>query len=166
MSDFVVLGKQLGELVASKNKAYGDSAEKSGGIIKILYPDGIKPEQYDAFLLIVRLLDKISRISQGLADNEDPFQDIAGYGLLGWALGKKVKPIQPGLTHSGVEPFDQRSGCTSHTCLVRCTSCFHPCSSHHFKPSRKKADDPVFSCTDCVDSDYAGATNCTGFASP
>ena len=82
------LGTEIGELVESKQKQYGDSAGKSGGILKILYPHGVEPHQYDDALLVVRILDKLSRIAQRQAGGKDlggesPFRDIAGYGLLG-----------------------------------------------------------------------------------
>lgn len=82
------LGTQIGELVESKQKQYGDSAGKSGAIMNILYPDGIKPYQMDDALLTVRILDKLSRIAQRGEDGKDlggesPFFDISGYGLLG-----------------------------------------------------------------------------------
>jgi len=83
------LGTEIGALVEEKNRQYGASADKSGGIMRILYPDGIAVHQMDDALLTVRILDKLSRIAQRGPDgkdlgNESPFKDIAGYGLLGW----------------------------------------------------------------------------------
>lgn len=88
--DYVERGKAIGELVESKQKQYGDSAGKSGAIMRILYPQGIATHQMDDALLTVRVLDKLSRIAQRGPDGKDlggesPFSDIAGYGLLGWA---------------------------------------------------------------------------------
>ena len=77
-------GAELGKLVDEKQAAYGDSFGKSGEIIKILYPDGIKPEQYQDALAIVRIIDKLFRIANDKGyGGENPFLDIAGYGLLG-----------------------------------------------------------------------------------
>jgi hypothetical protein len=78
------LGLEIGTLVESKNAAYGDSFAKSGDVLRILYPDGITPEQYDDALAVVRIIDKLFRIaSDKNAFNESPFKDIAGYGILG-----------------------------------------------------------------------------------
>ena len=76
-------GKEIGELVERKNKAYGDSFAKSGDILRILYPNGIKPDQYDDVLAITRIIDKLFRIvtdRDGL--DESPWEDIAGYSIL------------------------------------------------------------------------------------
>ena len=89
MKTFDAMGLELGALVTDKNRCYGDSAAKAGDILKVLYPDGISPNQYEDSMLIVRVLDKLSRIAQRGADGKDlggesPWKDIAGYGLLGW----------------------------------------------------------------------------------
>lgn len=78
------LGEEVGQLVDDKNKAYGDSFEKSSDFLKLLYPDGIKPDQYGDVLALVRIFDKQKRIATDKgALGESPYQDIAGYGLLG-----------------------------------------------------------------------------------
>lgn len=85
--DYESLACEVGKLVNKKQKAYGDSFGKSGEIIKILFPDGVKPEQYPALLCIVRIIDKLFRVASAKdAFGENPYQDIAGYGLLGMAL--------------------------------------------------------------------------------
>ena len=76
-------GKEIGELVERKNKAYGDSFAKSGEILRILYPDGIEPDQYDDVLAIARIIDKLFRIATDRdALGERPYEDIAGYSIL------------------------------------------------------------------------------------
>ena len=76
--------KKLRKLVSEKNAAYGDSIESSEKIFKLYYPKGIKPSQYADILLIVRILDKLSRIATAKdAFNEEPFSDIVGYGIRG-----------------------------------------------------------------------------------
>ena len=78
------LGREIGKLVDEKQKAYGDSFGKSGAILRILYPDGVKPDQYDDMLAVVRIVDKLFRVATMKdAFDENPFKDIAGYGLLG-----------------------------------------------------------------------------------
>ena len=80
---YEALGKAIGALVDVKNSQYGDAFHQTGRILAILYPEGVAPEQYDDMLAVVRILDKLFRIANGKQGNEDPWQDIAGYGLLG-----------------------------------------------------------------------------------
>lgn len=93
--DYRALGAQIGELVSRKQKEYGDSAGRVSKIMLILYPDGIAPDQYGDALLVVRIIDKLSRIAQRHGGGKDlggesPYTDLAGYGLLGW--GKDEEP--------------------------------------------------------------------------
>ena len=77
------VGAKIGALVDEKNAAYGDSFHQSGGILRILYPHGVWPEQYDDFLAQIRVIDKMFRIAtRKKAFGEDPWQDIAGYAVL------------------------------------------------------------------------------------
>ncbi len=77
------LGKTIGALVDEKKKAYGDSFGRAGPIMKILYPSGISVDKFDDALVVVRIIDKLSRIATDRdAFGEDPFCDIIGYGLL------------------------------------------------------------------------------------
>lgn len=90
------LGSKLGELVESKQIQYGNSVGKSGQILALLYPDGVSPHQYDDMLLAVRVLDKLSRISQRGPNGQDlggesPWKDIAGYALLGWVKDRSKR---------------------------------------------------------------------------
>ncbi len=82
--NYVELGKTVGDLVQKKQVAYGDSFGKSSQILEILYPDGIKREQYRDMLTLIRIIDKLFRIATRKdAFGENPYMDIAGYGLLG-----------------------------------------------------------------------------------
>lgn len=84
MRKYSELGKEIGKLVEEKQKAYGDSFNKSELILKVLFPDGVKPEQYRDLLTITRIIDKLFRIASDKgAFGESPYRDIAGYGLLG-----------------------------------------------------------------------------------
>jgi hypothetical protein len=86
--DFPEIGRAIGELVAVKNAAYGDSFSKSPEFISLLYPDGIQPYQYPDMLTIIRVYDKMMRIATNRdALGEDPWSDIAGYAIL--ALSEK-----------------------------------------------------------------------------
>ena len=86
---FEKIATEIGKLVEEKNLAYGSSFLKSEKILKILYPDGIRPDQYKDMLAITRIIDKLFRIAtQKDAFGENPFKDIAGYGILGVANGE------------------------------------------------------------------------------
>ncbi len=90
--DFSVSVDEIAALVKRKNAAYGDSFGTSGAALKILYPDGIKPEQYGNALLLARMWDKMKRLAtDNDPDGESPFVDIAGYAILGVNLEKKGK---------------------------------------------------------------------------
>jgi len=81
--DYVETAARIGKLVQEKNIKYGDSFSKSGKIIEILYPDGVKPEGYQDLLTITRVIDKLFRIATSKdAFGESPWQDIAGYAIL------------------------------------------------------------------------------------
>jgi len=82
------IGTEIGRLVDEKNRAYGDAFNKAGDFLKIIYPNGVKPEQYDDMLAIVRVFDKLMRIAhQKEAFGENPWRDIAGYGILKSEIG-------------------------------------------------------------------------------
>ena len=87
---FTEIGSDIGGLVEKKNAAYGDSFAKSGEFLRLLYPTGIKPEQYGDALAVVRVFDKLMRIATAKdAFGESPWRDIAGYGILGAAATQK-----------------------------------------------------------------------------
>ena len=74
---------ELGKLVDKKNAAYGSSFDKSGDVLRILYPEGVEADQFEDMLAIARVLDKLFRIATDRdALGESPWKDIAGYGLL------------------------------------------------------------------------------------
>lgn len=84
MKDYIKAATDLGKLVEQKQEAYGDSFSKSEEIIKILYPNGVKVENYRDLLTITRIIDKLFRIAtRKNAFGESPYRDIAGYALLG-----------------------------------------------------------------------------------
>lgn len=92
MKDYVGIAKDIGLLVEQKQEAYGDSFSKSEEIIKVLYPNGVKPENYRDLLTITRIIDKLFRIATRKdAFGESPYRDIAGYALLGIASDLEEK---------------------------------------------------------------------------
>ncbi len=80
---FEALGRKVGKLVAEKNEAYGDSFSRSGEVLAILYPDGIRVDQMRDALGVVRVVDKLFRIATRKdAFGESPWFDVAGYGVV------------------------------------------------------------------------------------
>ncbi len=80
---FEEIGTLLGKIVEEKNKAYGNSFEYSCEILKVLFPNGVKVEQYGDFLAITRVIDKLFRIATDKdAFGENPWMDIGGYSIL------------------------------------------------------------------------------------
>lgn len=91
MSKFENLAKEIGKLVDDKNKNYGNAFVESEKVLKVLYPNGIKSEQYLDLLAITRILDKIFRMANNPdAYGENPTRDLVGYGLL-WTLARESK---------------------------------------------------------------------------
>jgi hypothetical protein len=83
MNNFEQIGSEIGKLVAEKNIAYGDSFSQSCKILEVLYPNGVKPEQYRDLLTITRVIDKLFRIATRKDYlGESPWMDIAGYAVL------------------------------------------------------------------------------------
>lgn len=83
MIDYVNIGEAVGQLVTEKQHAYGDSFGKAGDVLRILYPNGISPEQLEDALVVVRVIDKLFRIAtQKDAFGESPWKDVCGYAIL------------------------------------------------------------------------------------
>lgn len=92
MSKYERIGQEIGQLVFEKQIAYGDSFGNAGAMLKILYPLGIRVDQYNDALAVVRIIDKLFRIANEKdAFGENPYKDIAGYGILGTANKGKVE---------------------------------------------------------------------------
>jgi hypothetical protein len=78
------IGSEIGKLVQEKNEAYGDSFAQSDKILKVLFPNGVKPEQYRDLLAITRVIDKLFRLCYNKDyNNESPWRDVCGYAILG-----------------------------------------------------------------------------------
>lgn len=78
---------QIARLVAHKQEQYGNAINSTGEFLKSLYPNGIKPEQYDDLGVLIRMYDKMKRISNGNQGEENAWDDLMGYALL-----KAAKP--------------------------------------------------------------------------
>jgi pyruvate/2-oxoglutarate dehydrogenase complex dihydrolipoamide acyltransferase (E2) component len=97
------IGQEIGQLVDQKNAAYGSSFAKAGEFLRLLYPNGLRPEQMTDALLLVRIFDKQMRIATDAdALGESPYQDISGYGLLGARMHHERKSGRCGSV-SGVD---------------------------------------------------------------
>lgn len=87
LTEYSEIGRKVGEVVEEKQKLYGDSYGKSGNVLKILYPEGVLPQQYEDLLFVTRMLDKLFRFTSGtptsrLEQDESPVGDMVGYCLL------------------------------------------------------------------------------------
>lgn len=87
--EYEKLGRELGALVDVKNAQYGDSVNKTGRILEILYPNGVPVSEYRNMMLVTRILDKLNRVANGDQGDESAFSDIAGYGLMGMKKEEK-----------------------------------------------------------------------------
>lgn len=86
---FERVGRDIGRLVAEKNRAYGDSFAKGATFLRLLYPHGVRPEQYGDLLALIRVFDKQMRIATAKdAFGENPWQDLCGYSLLSIVYGE------------------------------------------------------------------------------
>lgn len=80
---YATIANDVAVLVAEKQTAYGDSFSRSGDVLRELYPDGVKPEQYTDLLTITRVLDKLFRVANKKdAFGESPWKDVLGYAML------------------------------------------------------------------------------------
>jgi hypothetical protein len=80
--DYIAIATEVGKLVTNKQGWYGNSFGHSPEILRILYPNGVSVDQYENFLYVVRMMDKIFRVANGDNGNESAFFDICGYALL------------------------------------------------------------------------------------
>ncbi len=90
---FFKFSEELGLLAAEKNDSYGDAFQKINDILKVLYPNGIPVSQYFSVSLLIRMLDKVCRITGGKENvfNEDAWNDLCGYALVGKVANHKQK---------------------------------------------------------------------------
>jgi hypothetical protein len=89
---YTQIAESVGMLVSEKNEAYGDSFGKASQILDVLYPAGIKKDQYRDALAITRVIDKLFRLANKKdAFGESPWRDICGYAILGIANDEAAK---------------------------------------------------------------------------
>lgn len=84
----------IANLLEEKNKAYGNSFDVCNKFLELLYPNGVKVEQYHDMLTLVRMFDKQKRIATDKdAFGEDPYRDVAGYAIL--AINGRRPQVHP-----------------------------------------------------------------------
>lgn len=89
-TNYETIGQSIGKLVNEKQAAYGSAVNNIGKVLEILYPDGIRPEQYIDLGFMVRIVDKQFRIANKKgAFGESPYRDISGYSMLGFVEDMK-----------------------------------------------------------------------------
>jgi hypothetical protein len=116
MKTFTELATDIGTLVEEKNKAYGSAFDKAGDFMRLLYPEGIKPDQYKDMLCIVRIFDKLMRIATSYEGTEEKkveaYSDINGYSLLGLRASLEEQTVvKKSETKSEAANFIQGSAC-------------------------------------------------------
>lgn len=93
---FQRLSLEIGDLVTRKDAAYGNSFGTAPKILALLYPDGVKVDQYADLLTVVRMLDKLKRVATAKADDpEDAWRDLAGYAILRLAQREADREARP-----------------------------------------------------------------------
>lgn len=91
-SKFEKIAAKIAKIVTEKNIAYGDSFGNSATIVRALWPNGIRPDQYDDLLCVIRVIDKLFRVATRKdAFGESPWGDINGYSLLALAAEEEKK---------------------------------------------------------------------------
>lgn len=107
---FTELANSVGKLVETKNKAYGSAFDRAGDFLKVLYPNGIQPDQYKDMLCIVRVFDKLMRIATAYEGTEekkiDAYSDLTGYGLLGLRASLLEQEQETKTQERKIDPYD------------------------------------------------------------
>lgn len=136
--------EQTARLVAKKNEAYGSAFEDCTHFLKLLYPIGVPPKDYQPMLTLVRIFDKMKRIATDPEyGGEEPWRDINGYSLLELMLQEKRKKEQETIVRdSGGEPIAILTGNSINPC--RC-----PRSGPTGSPSQISPLSSIFVCSTC-----------------
>ncbi|KYG28159.1 hypothetical protein [Alkalihalobacillus trypoxylicola] len=104
---YETIAKKIGQLVDKKNEQYGDAFLKVGEFLKILYPNGVQPHQYQDMLVMARIFDKQMRVANGNQGDENAFTDIAGYGIL--MSGRKGVDNTKELMEKAIKAYREKS---------------------------------------------------------
>ena len=75
------------QVVNKKREKYGNDIDVAVvGMLSTLFPDGLSKEKYDDVIFLIRICEKLGRITSKKIDSKaktDAYRDIVGYGLLG-----------------------------------------------------------------------------------
>ena len=105
MNNFERIAKEIGELTAKKNIAYGDSTAKTGELLRVFFPNGVGVEHLYNMQLFARIFDKLFRIvSDPDAFGEDPWRDVAGYALLAAERNDRMRAERTGIGSMPIHP--------------------------------------------------------------
>lgn len=98
------LAQEIAETVDKKGAAYGNAIDFVEKTLKELYPNGIPVTAYSHALLMVRVLDKLKRLSTDPnAFGESPWEDIVGYALRGSEKSRNKGTLY-GIAPGGYKP--------------------------------------------------------------
>lgn len=90
------LFEEIENVFVEKQSKYGQVDVKIKNMLKELYPNGVKPEQYNEFMNVLKMLEKISRLTNENIDikgKSDALVDLAGYAMLGVKkMGEQSEP--------------------------------------------------------------------------
>lgn len=105
--------EDLGMLLERKQRQYSSVYLKAGEFLSLLYPDGIKLGDYSHALMLARIFEKCARIANlnRNLDDENPYQDIAGYGILGQVLWEKEKACKSSQIPEPLKSDTRRRSC-------------------------------------------------------
>ena len=77
------LAMEVAWTVSEKEQQYGNVYEEYKFILAYLYPNGIPVKGFDSALAVIRIVDKLCRLTRGNGEGgEDAWRDIAGYAIL------------------------------------------------------------------------------------
>lgn len=86
------IAEEIADTVCKKNQAYGDSFAQCETFLRLLYPNGVPPDQFGRMLTLVRQWDKIKRFATNNdPEGEDPQADMVGYSLLHLAKARSQR---------------------------------------------------------------------------
>jgi len=87
-------------LYVDKNHDYGDSWRKTGALLTVLFPKGVEIRtefQHSAYGLLIRILDKVCRLSNLLLTGKEPkisekvTETAEDLGVYGFMLAEQVE---------------------------------------------------------------------------
>ena len=81
----------IADLLNDKHLQYGDTFKETAVVLRRLYPDGIKPQQYSDVLYVLRIYENLVR-ALNMENSAEPWRDIAGFAILALEAKHAQKP--------------------------------------------------------------------------